>query len=82
MVTNLQERKGDLGKGQAVSEIREAVEEDFYVQTKGQEFELIKQLEKEIDTKNASSPATNSAFNCIKDHEGRIQDGKGRKTDE
>lgn len=74
---NVKERKGDLGDGQRVSEVRQGVEQDFQISTKGEEFELIKQLSKEVKAKNEPSPVTNCAFNSIKEHEALTQDGKG-----
>ncbi|KAL6995095.1 hypothetical protein U1Q18_005231 [Sarracenia purpurea var. burkii] len=76
---NLRGRKGDLGDGQTVDEVRKAVEQDFNIATKGEEFSLIKELEKEVQakTKNDPSPATNSAFNEIKEHEAQTQEGRG-----
>lgn len=41
---NLKERKGDLGDGQRVSEVRQGVEDDLNIKTKGELFSLIKQL--------------------------------------
>lgn len=74
---NLQKRKGALGDEQEVSEVRQRVEHDLNIQSKGEEFELIKQLEKEVKAKNEPSPVTNCTFNEIKEHEGKIQHGKG-----
>lgn len=74
---NFEERKGDLGDGQKVSEVRKEVKQDFNIKTKGEEFSLIKQLEKEVQAKNEPSPVTNSAFNEIRQHEAQIQDGRG-----
>lgn len=56
---------------------RQGVENYFHIETKGNEFELIKQLEQEVKAKNKPSPATNSAFHEILEHEGKIQDGLG-----
>lgn len=75
---NLLQRKGDLAEGQEVAEVRQAVETDFGIDTKGAEFELIRQMEKEVgSSKNEECPATNSIFNEIKDHLGKHQDGRG-----
>ena len=74
---NLKERKGDLGDGQRVSEVRQGVEQDLNIEKKAEKFELIKQLEKEVKAKNEPSPVTNCAFNEVKEHAGKIQDGKG-----
>lgn len=40
-------RKGALGDGQEVSEVRQALEKEYNIHNKGQEFELIKEMEKE-----------------------------------
>lgn len=42
---NLNEKKGDLGDGQKISEVRDAVESDFNVRTPGEKFLLIKQMD-------------------------------------
>lgn len=44
---NVYERKGDLGDGQNISEVRQVVKEEFDIKNKIDEFQLIKQLEKE-----------------------------------
>lgn len=75
---NLRLRKGDLAEGQAVAEVRKAVETDLGIETKGEEFELIRQMEKEVgSSKKEQCPATNSIFNEIKDHLGKHLDGLG-----
>ncbi|KAJ8746880.1 hypothetical protein K2173_010152 (mitochondrion) [Erythroxylum novogranatense] len=68
---NLKERKGDLGDGQRVSEVRQAVEEDFEIGTKAEEFTLIKEFEAEAQGGSKRNiqedlPATKSVFNQVK----------------
>ena len=79
MEENLRERKGDLGDGQKIDEVRQEVEKDLNIETKGEEFSLIKQLEKEVKAKNKPSPMTNCVFNEVKEHEAKIQNGKGEE---
>ena len=52
LVENLKERKVDLGDGQRVSQVRQGVEDYFHIETKADEFILIKELEKEVKAKN------------------------------
>lgn len=56
------------------------MEKDFKIATKGEEFSLIKQLEKEVQAKNEPSPATNSAGSCLGRWEvgGEDEEGGGR----
>jgi len=56
--------------------VRKAVEQDFQIQNKGEEFQLIKIMEKETN-KEGDCPVTKSAFNEVKDYASQIQDGKG-----
>jgi hypothetical protein len=77
LMDNLKERKGDLGDGQRISTVRQTVETDLHVSNKGQEFELIKQIEKETGAKKEDCPVTNSTFNEIKEFQSKIQDGTG-----
>lgn len=77
---NEKERKGDLGDGQRVSEVRQAVEEDFEIGTKAEEFTLIKEFEAEAQGGSKRNiqedlPATKSVFNQVKEFENGIQDG-------
>lgn len=74
---NIKERKGDLGDGQRVSQVRQGVEDDFHIKTKADEYLLVKKLEAEVKEKNKPSPATTSAFREILQHQGKIQDGRG-----
>ena len=75
---NLRERKGDLGEGQSMCSVREGVEQDFNVSTTGQKFDLVKQLEVEKEVvQGKPAPATNSAFNEIRDHEGQDSSVEG-----
>lgn len=78
LMENLQERKGDLGDGQRISTVRQTVETDLHVTNKGEEFEFIKQIEKETGAKKEDCPVTNSTFNEIQYYQSQIQDGKGR----
>ena len=76
---NLLQRKGNIAEGQEVAEVRQAVETDFGIDTKGAEFALVKQMEKEVgSSKNEKCPATNSIFNEVKDFQSHVQDGRGR----
>jgi hypothetical protein len=50
---NLKARKGALGDGQEVSEVRQAVEQDFQILNKTEEFLLIKNMEEETNKKGA-----------------------------
>lgn len=77
ILENVKKRKADLGDGQGVDEVRQEVEDDFNIETKGELFELVKELDKETKTIYKPSPATNCAFQEIKQHESKIQDGKG-----
>jgi hypothetical protein len=78
---NLKERKGDVGDGQRISDVRKAVEADTGVDTKASEFQLIQEMEKEAgSSKNKETPVTNLIFNEVKDHQGKILDGKGGGT--
>lgn len=73
----LSKKKAALGDGQEVSEVREAVEQDFNITTKGEEFTLIKQMEMEAGAPQKACPATNSTLNEIKDHQSQKVDGRG-----
>lgn len=75
--TNLEKRKGALADGQEVSEVRQAVEKDFFVKNKADEFYLIKKMEKEAESSSDDCPVTNSAFNEVKEYKSKIQDGRG-----
>ena len=75
---NLQKRKGALGDGQEVSEVRQALEKEYNIHNKGQEFELIKEMEKETKSSKKDAPVTNSTFNEVKEYESQTQDGRGR----
>ena len=79
LIENLKERKGELGEEQRISNVRKTVENDLNVQNKAEEFEFIKQIEKEKEagTKKEDCPVTNCTFNEIKEFESQIQDGKG-----
>lgn len=77
IMENLQERKGDLADDQRVSDVRKAVEADFDVSTKADEFELIEEMKKEAGAKKEDCPATNSAFHGIREYQGHVQDGRG-----
>lgn len=70
---NLEKRKGSLADGQRISGVRRAVEGDFHTKSPGESFGLVKQLEKELDV-TKTSPATNSAFNEVKDFQSHVQD--------
>lgn len=74
---NLHLRKGALGDGQEVSKVRQEIEKDFHVQNKGEEFELIKQMEKEEKNKEGDCPVTKSTFTEVRDYQSKIQDGRG-----
>lgn len=72
------QRKGDLAEGQEVAEVRQAVDIDFGIDTKGAEFQLVKQMEKEVaSSKKEECPATTSIFNEIKEFLSKNQDGTG-----
>ncbi|CAK7324357.1 unnamed protein product, partial [Dovyalis caffra] len=75
---NLERRKGALGDGQEVSEVRKAIEEDYNIQSKVDEFKLIKQMEQEAGSKKEDCPVTKSTFNEVKDFVSAIQDGTGK----
>ena len=61
-----------------MSSVREGLEQDFNVSSSGHKFVLGNQLEVENEVvQGKPAPATNSAFNEIRDHEGQIQDGRG-----
>jgi len=77
LLSNIEEKKGDLGTGQRLSDVRKEVETDFHITTKGQEFELIKEIQKEAGAKKEDCPATNCAFNSIKEYQSHVQDGRG-----
>jgi hypothetical protein len=89
---NLLKRKGDIAEGQEVAEVREALDRDFSIYDKGAEFQLVKQLEKEVNyaskddnssfkeeelTSLKNGPASTSIFNAIKDFVAQTQDGTG-----
>lgn len=78
LTENLQKRKGALADGQEIAEVRQAVEDDFQISTKGEEFELVKELENEVKEKDKKEDFP-SAFNEIKDFSSKVQDGKGGK---
>lgn len=46
---NIEALKTSLGEGERISEVRETVKENFDVKTPGEEFELIQNLEKEVN---------------------------------
>lgn len=77
---NLSIRKGALAEGQEVSDVREDIEHDFQVEKPPEKFLLAQQMEKEAGSKTDKCPATNSAFNAIKDYQSKIVDGKGGGT--
>ena len=77
LLENVEHRKGALGDGQKVSQVRQAVEDDFNIKTKANEFGLIKQIENEIGAKSDKYPVSNSTFNEIKDFQSKVQDGLG-----
>jgi hypothetical protein len=74
---NLNKRKGALGDGQKVSEVRKRMETELEIHTKGEEFHFIKQRERETGGQKEDCPVTNSTFNEIKDYASNIQDGRG-----
>lgn len=74
--TNLKAKKGKLATGQQISEVREAVESDFHVETKAHKFQLIKEMEKETGAQKEDCPVTKSTFNEVKDFEGKHQDSR------
>lgn len=75
LLSNIIEKKGDLADGQRISDVRRAVEADFNVSTTGQEFELIKEIQKEAGTHKEDCPATtNSALNQIREYQSNVQD--------
>ena len=76
IIENLTERKGDIGTGQTVDEVRQGVEHDLNIETKTDAFLLIQELEKEVKAKNEPCPGTTCAFNEVKEHESQRQDGK------
>jgi len=54
------------------------VESNFEIETPGGEFELVKQLQKEVAfSKNEKCPATNTIFYEVKDAQSHVQDGRG-----
>lgn len=68
ILENLKKRNGDLAEGQKVAQVRRAIEANFEVETVGGQFQLVKQMEKEVAlSKNDKCPATNAIFNEIKE---------------
>ena len=65
-----------MGDGQRISSVRQTVENDLFIATKGQEFELIRQIEREMTNKTEKYPVTNSTFNEIKDYQSKVLDGQ------
>lgn len=57
--------------------MRQGVEQSFNIHTKGQEFELVQQMEKELQTKNKEYPVTNCTLNEVKEYQSQTQDGRG-----
>ena len=72
---NLTRRKGD---GQKISEVRQAVESDFHVESQADKFVLIQKMEEESGAQKEDCPVTKSTFNEIKDYKSHIQDEKKR----
>jgi len=79
IITNLLQRKGALGGGQEVSEVRQALEAHFDVHSKPEQFQLIRQMERELTpTENEEKPpVTTVSLNEVKEYESHIQDGRG-----
>lgn len=76
ILENVEQRKGALGEGQKVDEVRVAVEQDCGAQGPVDRFSLIQELKAE--TKGTQDcPATKSALNEIKDFQSHVQDGRG-----
>lgn len=80
LVENLQEKKGDLGEQQRISEVRESLEATLNIETKKEEFLLVKQIENELEKKTGQRPVTNLTFNEVSDHQSKILDGTGRSS--
>ena len=78
LLENVKEKKGDLGDGQKLSDLRAGVEKDFAIENNSDKFQLIKQLETEINKKPETNPVTKATFNEIKDYQSHVQDGHGR----
>ena len=76
ILENVEKRKGALGEGQQVSEVRSAVEKDLRVQDSKDRFNFIQTLEAETKGQK-SSPAINCVFNEISDFQSGVQDGLG-----
>lgn len=74
---SLHQIKADIGEGEPISDVREAVEADFSVYSEPEKLNLIDQLRGEIEAPNKDAPVTKSSLNEIKDFESKVQDGRG-----
>ena len=84
LLENLHKKRGSLGEGESLEEVRGTVENDLNVKTQADVFELIQQIEKEkgVGSQEGSQPATSSTFNEVRDFQTRTQDGKGGQNKE
>lgn len=77
ILENLKKKKGALADGESLAEINRAVKSDFNIETTGQQFEYIRQLEREKESSLPKfvdqNPATLSVFNEIKDFKSKSE---------
>ena len=75
---NLEKKKGKLGDGQRISDVKKDVEKDLNITSLGEQFELIQEIEKELSSKTQKEDVTKCTFISISENQTHVQDGQGR----
>lgn len=80
LFSNIREHKGELPEGQRISDVRRGVENSLDLQGRGDQFNLIQQIEQERSHKEGAVPATNTSFREIVEYQVCHPDGREEKS--